>query len=76
MHIRLTQPRRSVQEVLDRLRARLSEPEVRALFMGAQASTNQRVGPQHLLDRIFGPDLELGADIKDANENLQTLMWL
>ena len=76
MHVRLTPPRRSVQDVLSRLKARLSEPEVRALFMGAQASTNLRVGPQHLLEHIFGPELELGDTREDANENLQTLVWL
>ncbi|WP_242392547.1 YecA family protein [Anaeromyxobacter oryzisoli] len=76
MHARLEQPSRSIQEVLDRLHARLSEPEVRALFMGAQASTSIRIGPQHLLEDIFGSELELGEDVKDANENLQAVMWL
>ncbi|MGC3997677.1 MAG: SEC-C metal-binding domain-containing protein [Anaeromyxobacter sp.] len=76
MRIHLKPPKRSVQDVLSRLNARLAEPELRALFMGAQASTNLRMGPQHLFDEIVGPGRDFGESLEDANENLQTLMWL
>lgn len=72
----IPKPTRSIEDVLTRLHARLSLWEVRALFLGAQASTNLRVGPQHLLEDIFGPDRGMGESLEDANANLQSIMWL
>jgi hypothetical protein len=65
---------RTLDEVLSRLGAKLEAWQVRALFLGAQTSTNMRLGPQHLLSRIFGDDLVLGDDLDDMNANLQVLM--
>jgi len=49
-----------LHEVLTKHRAKLKASEVHALFLGAQTSTSLRLGPQHLVDRIFGdsPALE------------------
>jgi uncharacterized protein YchJ len=65
---------RSLESVLTRLGAKLSPWQVRALFLGAQASTSIRLGPQHLIDTIFGTGPTLGEDLQDANANLQVLM--
>jgi len=67
---------RTLDDVLSRLGAKLEAWQVRALFLGAQTSTNMRLGPQHLLSRIFGEQHVLGDDIADANANLQALMAL
>ena len=40
--------------VLTRLGAQRTTEEVHALFLGALTSTSLRLGPQHLLERIFG----------------------
>jgi hypothetical protein len=69
-------PARSLDDVLERLGAKLAAWQVRALFLGAQVSLNLRLGPQHLLPHIFGDDLCLGDDLADANQNLQSLMAL
>ncbi len=65
---------RALDEVLSRCHAKLTAWQVRALFLGAQTSTNLRLGPQHLMDRIFGPEPILGDDLNDANANIQALM--
>jgi hypothetical protein len=65
---------RTLEGVLSRCRAKLTAWQVRALFLGAQTSTNLRLGPQHLMDRIFGPEPILGKDLNDANANIQALM--
>jgi hypothetical protein len=67
---------RTLDEVLSRLGAKLEAWQVRALFLGAQTSTNMRLGPQHLLSRIFGDKHVLGDDLADANANLHVLMGL
>jgi hypothetical protein len=67
---------RTLDDVLSRLGAKLDAWQVRALFLGAQTSTSVRLGPHHLLDRIFGDDRVLGDDLADANANLQVLMAL
>lgn len=43
--------------------------QVRALFLGALASTNMRLGPQHLFPHILGEDHSF-----ESMENVQTLM--
>ena len=65
-----------IDQVLAQLGAKLEGWQVRALFLGAQASTNLGLGPQHLFDHIFGREGALGDSIEDANENLQALMSL
>jgi hypothetical protein len=67
---------RPLDEALRRMGAKLESWQVRALFLGAHASTNLRLGPQHLLDRICGDAPIMGDDLADANANLQSLMAL
>ena len=67
---------REIEEILSRLHAKLEGWQVRALFLGAQASTELRLGPHHLLERIFGPDPMLGGSVEEANASLQTLVGL
>jgi hypothetical protein len=67
---------RPFREALRRMGAKLEEWQVRALILGAQASTNLQVGPQHLIDRICGESPQLGTDLADANANLASLMEL
>jgi hypothetical protein len=71
-----TNKSRSLEDVLSRLGAKLEPWQVRALYLGAQASTNVRLGPQHLMQHIFGDAPCLGDDVADANANLQVLMGL
>lgn len=65
---------RNVEDVLSRVGARLEAWQLRALFLGAQASTNVRLGPQNLFPHIFGDEPVLGDNLQDANANLQSLM--
>lgn len=44
--------------------AAMSGWQVQALFLGAHTSTNMRLGPHHLLDRILGDD----AQLEDADD--------
>lgn len=67
---------RKVEDVLSRLGAKLAAWQVRALYLGAQTSTNLRLGPHHLLEHILGPDPVLGDGIDDGNANIQALMKL
>jgi hypothetical protein len=62
------------EAVLRKLHAKLDAREVHAFYLGALTSTNLRLGPQQLLNRIFGDDPVLGDSIEDANEALQNLM--
>jgi hypothetical protein len=66
----------SVDEVLSRSNAKLEAWQVRALFLGAQTSTNLRLGPHHLLEHIFGPEPVLGESVDDVNASLGPLMKL
>jgi hypothetical protein len=50
----------SLDETLTRLNAKLEAWQVRALFLGAQTSTNVRLSPLQLLGRILGPNPSLG----------------
>jgi len=59
--------------VLTKLHAKLEAREVHALYLGALTSTNFRLGPQRLLDLVFGEHPELGGSIEDANAALQVL---
>lgn len=65
---------RALDEVLSRLGAKLEAWQVRALFLGAQASTNVRLGPQHLLPHLFGDEPMLGEGLAEASANLQALV--
>ncbi len=62
------------EAMLTRLHAKLEAREVHALYLGALTSTNFRLGPQRLLDRIFGDEPVLGESIDDANATLQIIM--
>jgi hypothetical protein len=59
--------------LLTRLHAKLLARQAHALYLGALASTNVRLGPQGLLDRIFGPELVLGDSIEAANAAIEIL---
>jgi hypothetical protein len=72
----IPQKTRPVDEVLSSINAKLEVWQVRALFLGANASTNVRLGPQHLLEHICGPEPVFGNDVDDANANLHSLMAL
>lgn len=64
-------------KLLQRHGAALSLWQVEALFLGALTSTNIKLGPHHLLDRIF-PGGELpGGSIEEANEILKGIgdLW-
>jgi hypothetical protein len=65
---------RSLDEALSRCKSKLAAWQVRALFLGANASTNPQHGPQQLLGVICGPERVLGQNLSDANQNLQALM--
>jgi hypothetical protein len=54
--------------------AKLEEWQVRPLILGAQASTNLDVGPQHLLPRICGDAPVLGKDTADVDANMESLL--
>jgi hypothetical protein len=62
-----------LDEVLAKLDAKLDAREVHALYLGAITSTRFQLGPQRLLDRIFGDQPSLGDSVEDANKNLQVL---
>jgi len=62
-------PPRNLDEVLTQLGSKLEEWEARALFLGAQASTNVRLGPQHLLGHLFEGAPVLGDTIDDAKDS-------
>jgi len=59
--------------VLTKLGATLDAREAHALYLGALTSTDFRLGPQRLLDRILGDEPVLGSSIEDANAALQVL---
>ncbi len=59
--------------VLKKLNAKLEAHEVHALYLGALTSTSFRLGPQRLLDQIFGDEPTLGDSIEAANASLQIL---
>ncbi len=61
-----------LEELLERLHAKLSAQEVHALYLGALTSTNLGLGPQRLLDRILG-DEPVGDTLAGAKEALQIL---
>lgn len=60
--------------LLAMLGARLSGWQVHALYLGAQASTSFGLGPQRLLDRIFGEDITLGESLDEMNANLGVIV--
>jgi len=62
-----------LEDVLRRLGAKLSAWQVRALYLGAHASADLELGPQHLLPEILG-DAEVGEHEQDARENLGVLL--
>jgi len=61
------------EAVLIKLGAKLEARNVHALYLGALTSTDFRLGPQRLLNRIFGDEPVLGGSIEDANAALQVL---
>jgi uncharacterized protein len=63
----------SFDAVLTKLNAKLDAREVHALYLGALTSPNPQLGPQRLLDRIFGDNPVLGDSLEDANAALQIL---
>src|SRR5690348_5705568 len=67
---------RPIDEALSRIGAKLETWQVSALFLGARASTNIRLGPHDLLESICGPEPRLGNDLEDVNANLDSLMVL
>jgi hypothetical protein len=56
--------------------ARAEAWQVRAMILGAQASTSLQVGPRQILERICAESPALGEDLADANANLESLMTL
>jgi hypothetical protein len=63
----------SLEKVLTKLGAKLTAPQVHALYLGAITSTSFQLGPQRLLGHIFGDEPTIGETVEDANNNLQTL---
>jgi hypothetical protein len=61
---------RSLDEVLELLNSEMEAWEVRAFFLGAQASTNVPFGPQHLLVHLFESELMVGENTDEAKANL------
>ena len=59
------------EATLTKLHAKLEAREAHALYLGALASTNVRLGPQRLLDRIFGDEPVLGDSLEAANTAIQ-----
>lgn len=59
--------------VLTRLHAKLPARQAHALYLGALTSTNVRLGPQRLLDRLLGDAPALGDSIEAANAVIQIL---
>lgn len=60
--------------LLAQLGAQLSGWQVHALYLGAQASTSFGLGPERLLDRIFGDDVVLGESLEEMNANLRVIV--
>lgn len=60
--------------LLAELGAQLSGWQVHALYLGAQASTSFELGPQRLLDRIFGQEVTLGESLEEMNTNLSVIV--
>jgi hypothetical protein len=52
--------------MLSKLGAKMTAPQVHALYLGAMSSTNLRLGPQRLLDRVLGEAVDLGEDPMEA----------
>jgi hypothetical protein len=65
---------RSIEKALRSLGSRLDVWQLRALFLGAQASTAPSIAPPDLLERICGRVPQLGKDLADANANLESLL--
>lgn len=63
-----------LEQVLHRLGSKREAWQVRALFLGAQASNNVRLGPQHLLSHLFDGEPLLGDCIDDMNASLGVVM--
>ena len=57
--------------LLTKLGAKMEAWEVHALYLGALTSTNFRLGPQRLLDRVLGDAPVLGESLNDANAAVQ-----
>ena len=60
--------------VLNGLGAKLLGWQVRALYLGAQASTSFGLGPHRLLGHIFGGEFVLGESIDEMNANLGVIV--
>lgn len=56
-----------LQQLLDKLGAKLRAHEVHALYLGALTSTKLGLGPQRLIGTILGEELTLGETIDEAN---------
>lgn len=52
--------------LLTKLAAKVKPWEVHALYLGALTSTNLRLGPQQLIDRLLGDEVELGDNAMDS----------
>lgn len=65
-----------VDQVLLRTGAKLEGWQVSALYLGAQTSTNLRLGPQQLFETIFGPKPALGQTLEEVNATIGPLMKL
>lgn len=59
---------------LRRMGSKLAAWEAHALFIGAIASLNPRLGPQHLWGRLFGADGPTGSTLDDVNAAMQAIM--
>lgn len=62
-----------LQQLLDKLGAKLRVHEVHALYLGALTSTKLGLGPQTLLDIILGEEPALGANVDEANAAIGVL---
>lgn len=65
---------RTIEKALRSLGSQLDLWQLRALFLGAQASTAPSIAPPDLLERICGREPVLGKDLADANANLDALV--
>lgn len=61
-----------LDDALEQRRSKLKTAEVHALLLGAMTSTDLRLQPQHLLERIFGDDFDLGPTEAEAMAFLHT----
>lgn len=59
---------------LERVGAKMKAWEVHALYLGALTSTNFRVGPHRLLDRILGEEAAIGESAEDVNVALMPIL--